>query len=171
MRCPSTVSDWRRELNSHNAAKPRDAQRLPLLAAHQTTAGRGSMEVAAPEATSKERLASNGSHRTFGLRRKSSHSVCSSGRRARQGQLRQGQEVRRLKSAVFHGQQRGAGCFSTRPRGITGPWQAHRLWLYCAVLPNPSLKRSANGRPPGPVWRYAVHFRQPGPGVLPSSPA
>jgi hypothetical protein len=34
-----------------------------------------------------------------------------------------------------------------------------------------SLKRSANGRPPGPVWRYAVHFRQPGPGVLPSSPA
>ena len=36
--------------------------------------------------------------------------------------------------------------------------------------PNPSLKRSANGRSPGPVWRYAVHFRQPGPGVLPSSP-
>ena len=40
-----------------------------------------------------------------------------------------------------------------------------------AVRPNPSLKRSANGRPPGPVWRYAVHFRQPGPSVLPSSPA
>ena len=35
----------------------------------------------------------------------------------------------------------------------------------------PSLKRCANGRPPGPIWRYAVHFRQPGPGVLPSSPA
>ena len=40
-----------------------------------------------------------------------------------------------------------------------------------SALPNPSLKRSANGRPPGPVWRYAVQFRQPGPGVLPSSPA
>ena len=37
--------------------------------------------------------------------------------------------------------------------------------------PNHSLKRSANGRPPGPVWRYAVHFRQPGPGALPLSPA
>ena len=37
--------------------------------------------------------------------------------------------------------------------------------------PNPSLKRSANGRPPGPDRRYGVHFRQPGPGVLPSSPA
>ena len=40
-----------------------------------------------------------------------------------------------------------------------------------ALMPNPSLKRSDNGRPPGPVWRYTVHFRQPGPGVLPSSPA
>ena len=40
-----------------------------------------------------------------------------------------------------------------------------------ARMPNPSLKRSANGRPPGPVWRYAVHFRQPGPGVLPLLPA
>jgi hypothetical protein len=39
------------------------------------------------------------------------------------------------------------------------------------VQPNRSLKRSANGRPPGPVWRYTVHFRQPEPGVLPLSPA
>jgi hypothetical protein len=38
-------------------------------------------------------------------------------------------------------------------------------------MPNPSLKQSASGGPPGPVWPYAVHFRQPGPGVLPSSPA
>jgi len=37
--------------------------------------------------------------------------------------------------------------------------------------PNLSLKRSASGRPPGPGRRYAVHFRQPGPGVLPLSPA
>ena len=39
------------------------------------------------------------------------------------------------------------------------------------LRPNLSLKRSANGRLPGSVWRYAVHFRQPGPGVLPSSTA
>ena len=38
------------------------------------------------------------------------------------------------------------------------------------LRPNPSLKRSANGRPPGPV-SGAEHFPQPGPGVLPSSPA
>ena len=37
--------------------------------------------------------------------------------------------------------------------------------------PNPALKRSTNGKPPGPVWRYTVHCRQPGPGVLPLAPA
>ena len=39
------------------------------------------------------------------------------------------------------------------------------------VPPNPSLKRSANGRPPGPGRWHSVHFHRPGPGVLPSSPA
>ena len=48
--------------------------------------------------------------------------------------------------------------------------------LMCAFVtvplrPNPSLKRSANGRPPGPGRRYVVHCRLPGPAVLPSSPA
>jgi hypothetical protein len=37
--------------------------------------------------------------------------------------------------------------------------------------PGPSLKRSANGTPTGPLWRYAVHFRQPERGVFPSWPA
>jgi len=35
---------------------------------------------------------------------------------------------------------------------------------------NPSVKGSANGAPPGPGHRYAVHFLWPGPGVTPSSP-
>ena len=39
------------------------------------------------------------------------------------------------------------------------------------TTPNPSFKPSPNGGPPGPVWRYAVHFRQPGPGVPPLVPA
>ena len=38
------------------------------------------------------------------------------------------------------------------------------------LLPNPSLKLSANGLPPGPVLG-AQHFPQPGPGGKPSSPA
>ena len=43
--------------------------------------------------------------------------------------------------------------------------------LHCTMRPNPSPKRSTNGRPPGPGWRYEAHFCQPGPGVLPPSPA
>ena len=43
--------------------------------------------------------------------------------------------------------------------------------LPSALIPNTSHKLSTNGGPPGPVWRYAVHFRQPGPGVPPLVPA
>ena len=39
-----------------------------------------------------------------------------------------------------------------------------------AVRPNPSVNRSTNGGPPGPAWRYTVHFRQSGPGVPPLAP-
>jgi hypothetical protein len=60
---------------------------------------------------------------------------------------------------------RAAWAYLARPLqlrlGTVGLWSSTR--------PNRSFNRTANGRPPGPVWRYAVHFRQTGPGVLPSS--
>ena len=40
----------------------------------------------------------------------------------------------------------------------------------CAV-PNPSVKRSANGMPLGPGSRYGVHCLQPGPSGIPLAPA
>ena len=40
-----------------------------------------------------------------------------------------------------------------------------------AATPNSSLKRSANGRPPGPARRNAVQFLRPGPGVLTLAPS
>ncbi len=39
------------------------------------------------------------------------------------------------------------------------------------LIPNPSLKRSANGRPPGLGWRKCTAYPQPGPGGLPLAPA
>ena len=42
---------------------------------------------------------------------------------------------------------------------------------FSAAGPNPSLKPSPNGGPPGPGRMYAVHCLQPGPGVPPSVPA
>jgi hypothetical protein len=38
------------------------------------------------------------------------------------------------------------------------------------LRPNHSVEARPNGNAPGPVWRYAVHFRQPGPGASPSVP-
>ncbi len=40
-----------------------------------------------------------------------------------------------------------------------------------AAQPNPSLKPSTNGGPPGPASRYGVHFLLAGPGVPPLVPA
>jgi hypothetical protein len=37
--------------------------------------------------------------------------------------------------------------------------------------PNPSVKLSTNGGPPGPGRQYGVHFCRPGPGVPPLAPA
>ena len=48
---------------------------------------------------------------------------------------------------------------------------AHRQPWRRRARPNPSVKRSANGRPPGPRSRYGVHFLLRGPGVLPLAPA
>ena len=39
------------------------------------------------------------------------------------------------------------------------------------VRPNPSLKPSPNGGPPGPASRYRVHFLLAGPGVPPLVPS
>jgi len=52
-------------------------------------------------------------------------------------------------------------------------WNFHprkAMQLLRQVGPNSSVKGSANGVPPSPGHRYAVHFRWPGLGVTPSSP-
>ena len=78
----------------------------------------------------------------------------------------------------------------TKVRSSVAGWQnrdcscrnamANAQWFQCklspprmprTLRPNPSLKRSPNGGPPGPGWWYAVHFHQPGPGVPPLGPA
>ena len=59
--------------------------------------------------------------------------------------------------------------FFTRISCLSGT--LHVVPLPHAVLPNPSFKPSPNGGPPGPGYRYAVHFLHPGPGVPPSVPA
>ena len=45
------------------------------------------------------------------------------------------------------------------------------LHLVVAARPNPLLKPSPNGGPPGPASRYRVHFLLAGPGVPPLVPS
>ena len=96
-------------------------------------------------------------------------------------------QLRRVSSASWHAHlssarkppsvHRRSATTRTRLHGLRSP-ESCETQLMTNVSPsrhrpgpNPTLKRSTNGRPPGPVWRYAVHFRQPGPGVLPLPPA
>ena len=178
------VSAYRREQNSHNAAEPLDCT-LPALrppqqmVSEQSRIGGSLCQVTDRRVRNRSgrwespagRLGAAVPRRTSGLRGRHRTSISSSGRRGQQGQLFPRPVVRRLKHAASHGRQRRAGCFSEGPRRVTGTEQAHRLWQLRAALPNPSLKRSPNGGPPGPGWWYAVHFHQPGPGVPPSVPA
>ena len=69
----------------------------------------------------------------------------------------------------------GFQVFGIEPMAIATP-SAYKgkvhMWLPLLSAPsaaNSSINRSADGRPPGPVYRYAVHCLRPGPGVLPSS--
>ena len=52
-----------------------------------------------------------------------------------------------------------------------GTFATIQLRVPWRVRPNPSVKPSPNGGPPGPGHRYGVHFLWPGPGVPPSVPA
>ena len=71
--------------------------------------------------------------------------------------------------------QRGAGSDGGGPvEGNLASAPAHHqinhLVSPARARPNPSVNRSANGRPPWPGPGYAVHFPSPGQGVLPLSP-
>ena len=61
------------------------------------------------------------------------------------------------------------GSFEREHRAVAVVHRAPGLALQ-PTTPNPSFEARPNGKPPGPAWRYAVHFRQPGPGVLPLVP-
>ena len=68
--------------------------------------------------------------------------------------------------------QRGAAHSRNTPAKAAGAsGTVSFLMVATTVRPNPSVKRSANGRPPGPPSRYGVHFLLCGPGVLPLAPA
>ena len=168
MQCSSRVSACRRELNSHEAAKPRRISQPRWRSEDRKLQARDGISSVEVSNTKDEEPPCYFETRhcvgTIGL-----HSVCWA---AAASLVAQAISCwRRLEPVAHNHLQRGAGGDCCVPAGVTRPWQARRQRCHRTALPNPSLKRSANGRPPGPVSRYGVHSLLPGPGVLPSSPA
>ena len=75
-----------------------------------------------------------------------------------------------LRNAASQGRERGAGSNWRTPTSAARSRLVRRVASHGTSRPNPSLKLSPNGGPRGPGWRYAVHFRQPGPRVPPLVP-
>ena len=172
----SRISACRRELNSHDAAAPRILSGPPLRATQRPSA---KCKFTEHESRVMSRAVANWNYMAPPCHLEPPHCVGRPAIRSVRGAAAastaastRGPSRRRLEYAACHGRQRGAGGDCCAPTGgATRPWQLHRQRSSGAALPNPSFKRSANGRPPGPAGRYAVHFLPAGPGVLPSSPA
>ena len=187
----------RRELNSHDAAKPQvrfsaarwlEATR-PTHGTNQSnglisvragvSAGQSKLTRTPPEAArrfSSEHVAPNVTARM----NEGTHTQIERPDQRQRFQTRKTNQCFALQDAECNARSAvhaaDAGYRDCSCRGAEREAESHACKSTLALLPrtpmpNPSLKRSANGRPPGPVRRYAVHFRQPGPGVLPSSPA
>ena len=91
--------------------------------------------------------------------------VAAGDRRARSGRARM------LEVTAYPCRQRRSGSAGGGPvEAAPSHNQISHLATPARARPNPSVNRSANGRPPWPGPGYAVHFPSPGQGVLPSSP-
>ena len=69
-----------------------------------------------------------------------------------------------------HPQAQSSPCEAVRELVVISMQSEVAVVGMAAAAPNPSVEARPNGKSPGPVWRYAVHCRQPGPGALPPVP-
>ena len=158
------VSAYRREPNSHNAAQPRKA-------AHPQNLARSRHSPTMPESQGNRVSKDMGPLCLI----ETVHCVGSIGfqsvgRAAACFHPGAANRCWRLEDAAHQLPRRRAGAGRGGPVALPGCLQALYRRRTCTSLPNPSLNRSANGRPPGPPSGEAYHPHV-GPGVLPSAPA
>ena len=167
LQCSSRVSACRRELNTHEAAKPQGIGLLsPQDQGSRSIPPLRANDALCPHIKDKEllwQLVGLLCVGTLGFQPVCRAAAPTSSRQST-GRCRRLEHLERSRS------QRGAGDALCAPARATGPWQAHLRGKHRAALPNPSLKRSPNGGPPGPCG--AVGYPAPhGPGVPPLAPA
>ena len=169
MRYISKVTACRREPNSHETSKSREPGCLPAHSSRQNEGIRPQPSSGAVSAAEHWNCFRPQCH--LEPARCEGKSCVQSGRRAAASETTPGLgQLLRLKFAACHRRQRRAGGAWCAARTVARPWQVRCLCTSVAALPNPSLKRSANGLPAGPVIG-AQHSPQPGPAGQPSSPA
>jgi hypothetical protein len=174
VQCSSKVSACRRELNSHEAAKPQEgARKPPQVALHESLEGNPAPHRVRSTSPSSTRRSYKAPPCHIVLQVCVGISWSQPVRRAAAaiaGTSGLAQRVRRLECVACQRRGRGAGGTCGGPHGVTTPWLGHDQRFFRAALPNPSLKPSPNGGPPGP--RGAVVYPAPrGPGVPPSGPS
>jgi hypothetical protein len=163
VRSASKVSACRRELNSHDAAEPRNlafpsarqvtdkAADKPRLNEHQGKAqGRDAANIDDQAPTQQiKRL-----HR---VEADAIHSVHWADAFGGAG-FGHDQLLRRLERAALRWRQHAVGGVQGRPPGATKLRRVKDRRSYSAALPNPSVELRANGMPPGPRYSAGVHF-------------
>ena len=160
----SKVSACRRTLNSHEAASPHDSSA-------PQTAHSSSLAIRSVSFTQAATLKSS-----LGPQVRSGHEPQAQLEEAallRLASSALGSCVRRVSTAFCSAGSHKACSGAVRPGRRTRTkvvLPGHSSASHGAARPNPSLKLSPNGGPPGPGRRYAVHCLQPGPGVPPSVP-
>ena len=168
MCCSNRKCACRRELNCHEAAKPQTptrrhaAERERRQRRRQDAASRFGKAYQSPD----ERRRRSTQRERFPCRQEVKAKT-SALRSALQGAKRHAKFLAGAADAEY----RDCSCCGAERRAESLPCKYTLARLPRELMPNPSFKPSPNGGPPGPVWRYAVHFRQPGPGVPPSVPA
>ena len=167
MHCSSIVSACRRELNSHEAAEPRTRGHALRRILHHKRAQTHDTRSICHSKLSLLSIGADANYKAPLCHTAAPNCVGTPGfqsvRRAAATSIGGSTAVlpRRLEYLARHGGQRGARTFwlqatrnnQTLAQAIAS---AHR------ALPNPSVEARPNGRPPGPVWRYAYIFTSPG---------
>lgn len=174
MQFSSRFSACRRDLNSHDAAKPREPG-CPQERARQLSVPERGQATEQPPCMELTSAAASKSYMAPQCHIEPVHCVGSSEVQSVRGAAATTAAScfglwRRLEHAARHHRQRGAAPALSAPQQAAGPLHAHAWRASSTALPNPSLKGSTNGMPPAPGRRYAVHFRQPGAGAMPSVP-
>ena len=197
MRYSNRKCAYRRELNSHEAAKfelqseagnwlEATGPTGRASKANSLISVRAGVTAGQPEPTRTPQEAAKcdqqrASDKSLSRRMKTGQE--NSNRASRTSARNQGHEHKALVSAARRAapcepfalaadaEYRDCSCGGAEREAKSRSYEMHSRCQPRKLMPNPSLKRSANGRPPAPGRWYAVHFHRPGAGVLPSSPA